>query len=173
VTESTSAPDAAIHVVGDEKYEFFELQLKEHLLRHEAKHKESKFLTYFLRSTAVVLGSLTTVILGAKGYFRQNDSLELTLSIFALAVSAATSVAIAWETLAQPGARWVRARMALFEFHRIKDDLEIRKEIGGPMSEAEFRDFGNRIKKVHSDENADWLASRANVIRGGHSMRRE
>jgi hypothetical protein len=159
---------------ADERVGFIAAAIDRHIKGQFRKRRWNKRMTYILRTVIVALGALTTVVLGAKGYLpadRHFPISEAGFSVLALILSALGSGVAAWDALAQPGWKWIRARMMFGLLAQMKDDLEFRLKRPDPLSDDEIQAFYDRLKSALEAENEAWAVSRATAISGVNSGR--
>jgi len=112
--------------------------------------------------TIVVLGAVTTMVLGLKPYahFAHGDEL---LTAVALVLSAAIPIFAAWEAFFDHRWLWVRYTAMLSSLYAIQEELKYA-HAAGEMDEAKLDSLFERLQGVLEAENREWLSKRQKEI---------
>ncbi|MEM8553772.1 MAG: DUF4231 domain-containing protein [Pseudomonadota bacterium] len=130
---------------------------------YEKKRRTIKWRTESMRTAAIFLAGLTTVLVGLRE-FDVMSGYSQALGIAALVVSALASMATAWESFAGYGWRWVHYRVNLIKFRMLKDRLEYALAEKDSLDDAAQDRFFAEIEAIVEEANDQWLDHRAKSI---------
>jgi hypothetical protein len=134
------------------KLDFLRTQLKTNIDGFRARQADSKRKGFLIRMTVVVLGALTTVLLGLKAntLFSSYDS---AMSAAALVLSATIPIFSAWDAFYDHRWLWIRYAAAQQGLYGILDDLEYA---GPNISSDKLDELYARFRAVLQETNSAW-----------------
>lgn len=111
----------------------------------------------------VILGALTTVVVGLREFAVLANWGEI-LGIIALLLSASATTVAAWEGFANYSWRWVHSRHVLVKLLQLKDQIEFHAADQDGLSPTETQDYFNRMITVIDEANAQWSDKRGAAL---------
>jgi hypothetical protein len=148
--------------------DFIRTQLRNNIdgFRLEARRNRRRAL--FIRMAAVILGALTTLLLGLKSspLFVQY---EAQLSAIALGLSATVPILTAWDTFFDSRWLWIRFTAAHTALHSILDDLNYAAR-NGSVPEGTLDKFYDRLRGVVDQASDAWLDKKTKSIEEGQKV---
>jgi hypothetical protein len=147
------------------KLEFLRTQLKTNIDGFRARQADSRRKAFLIRMAVVVLGALTTILLGLKAntLFSSYDS---AMSAAALFLSATIPIFSAWDAFYDHRWLWIRYTSAQQGLYGILDDLEYA---GPNISGDKLDELYMRFRAVLQEANSAWMDKRTKMEMGDAS----
>lgn len=108
----------------------------------------------------IVVGVLTTVLLGIKKYFPHAEE-DLTLAAFL--VSACVPIAVAIESFYDYRRAWIRSNAALMALYHVSEKLEF-KRAGGIVFPDEAQQLFDQFEAALKGSNDEWSKDHVNAL---------
>ena len=118
----------------------------------------NRLLGFIVRMSIIVFGSLTTVLLGLRGYHPFSIDGDI-FSCLALISSALVTVLSGWEAFFDHRWLWILYSRTLLELRRVSDDLEWGSKIGGCTEESLDRLY-EQFHLILDETNMAWTEKR-------------
>jgi hypothetical protein len=114
---------------------------------------------FYLKIIGLVLGSMTTVIIGIsqKGIFKDDGEY---FSIAALITSAIVSSLAAWEAFFSYRDRWFNFAEAAQNLRRVRDELDYAAASDAGVSKTQLDEFFERFQKILQEAHTGWLGKK-------------
>lgn len=149
---------------------FIKAEVDRHADDFKKKRDFNRAMTISVRLLIVLLGVLTTVVLGVKGYL-DDVGTERTLSMLALIGSAVTTALTGWENFAGYSTKWVHARQTLGILYNIRDDLKFGSAGASVIPVERLNALYAQLRQQLDVENERWVLTRAPAIAGTNAKR--
>ena len=151
------------------KIDFLRTQLQTNINGFRNLRAVSKRKAFVLRMSVVLLGALTTLLLGLKSN-PLFESYENEISAAALLCSATVPILSAWDAFFDYRWLWVRYTSAQQTLYGVLDDLEF--EMGaGPISDARLEELYKRFRAALEETNSAWRDRRNRMEAGPEGNR--
>jgi hypothetical protein len=145
--------------VAASKMAFFRARLEQNIKSFRRRRKLNRILAFVLRMSVILLGSLTTILLGLKGYHPFNVQEDL-LTGCALISSAVVTVLSAWEIFFDHRWLWILYTRTLLELNEVADNLAYRSAGNTDMPEEELDILYDRFHRIIEGTNMAWTEKR-------------
>lgn len=142
--------------------------LLNHLIAdYTGKRKSARMASYCIRFGLIVLGGITTILLGLRE-FSALAGLDQSIGIVTLILSSLVTMITAWEGFSNTGWRWAHYRTMLARLYLIRDQFDfaaygLTEEQAAPLRQKTF----DEITKLLSEANRAWDEQRFPNIKSG------
>jgi hypothetical protein len=138
------------------KTEFLKDRLRYHIEDYKKKRDYNRSAAAFIKSSTIILGGVTTAILGLKGY-NFLPGFDNQATAFALIFSAVSTMITAWEAFADHTWKWIRYRSMLARLYEIRDQFHFGIVENPLLPPDKTQEFFDQLEAALREVNEAWV----------------